>query len=124
MLDSCPTYVPIHEGIIFNMDTAPDDPTPYPHLVGKLLYLLCMHLDIAYVVNVVNRDMQALEVAHLQIVLSMFHYLRHYPSCGIYYIEREVNTLWGYINVNFAQDADDQCSTCAYILMLGSSPIS
>jgi hypothetical protein len=96
----------------------------YPHLVGKLLYLLCMCLNIAYVVNVVSRNMQTVEVAQLQVVLFMFHYLCHYLSCGIYYIKREVNTLWGYINANFAQDVDDRCSTCAYILTLGSSPIS
>jgi hypothetical protein len=72
MLDCCPTYVPIHEGIIFNMDTAPDDPTPYPHLVGKLLYLLCMHLDIAYVVNVVNRDSKHLKLPFFKLCFLCF----------------------------------------------------
>jgi len=75
--------------------------------VGKLLYFLRMHFDIAYVVNVVSRYMQALEVAYLQIMFFLFRYFHCYPSCGIYYIEGEENTLQGYIDVDFAQDADD-----------------
>ncbi len=66
-----------------------------------------MHFDIAYVVNVVSRYMQALEVAYLQIMFFLFRYFHCYPSCGIYYIEGEENTLQGYIDVDFAQDADD-----------------
>jgi hypothetical protein len=51
--------------------------------------------------------MQALEVAYLQIMFFLFRYFHCYPSCGIYYIEGEENTLQGYIDVDFAQDADD-----------------
>jgi hypothetical protein len=56
MLDCHPTYVPIHEGVIFEhvMDIVLVDPTPYRQLVGKLLYFLRMHFNIAYVVNVVS----------------------------------------------------------------------
>jgi len=55
--------------------------------------------------------------------LSILRYLCHYPSCGIYYLKRE-NTLWGYTNADFAQDASDRCSIGAYIFMFGSFPIS
>ncbi len=51
--------------------------------------------------------MQALEVAHLQPVFLIFRYFRCYPSCGIYYIEGEENTLWGYIDVDFAEDVNE-----------------
>jgi hypothetical protein len=96
MLDRHPTYVPIHEGVIFKcvMDIALVDITPYWQLVGKFLYFLRMHFDIAYVANVDSWYMQALEVTHLQIVLFIFLYFHCYPSCGIYYIEGEENTLW------------------------------
>ncbi len=56
-------------------------------------------------------------------MLPIFHYVCHYPSCGIYYVEGEENTLRGYIDADFAQDVDDWCSIGAYIFMLGSSPM-
>ncbi len=97
MLDCCPIYVPIHEGAIFKhvMDIVFVDPIPYRQFVGKLLYILCMHRNIAYFVNVICRYMQAFEVAHLQAMLSILHCLHCYLSYGIYYIKGEENTLHG-----------------------------
>jgi len=51
--------------------------------------------------------MQAFKVAHLQAMLPIFHYVCHYPSCGIYYVEGDDNTLRGYIDADFVQDVDD-----------------
>jgi hypothetical protein len=72
-------------------------------------YISFMHVSTLLMLSMslVNTCKQTFKVAHLQAMISIFHYLRCYPSCGIYYIEGEENTLHSYLDVEFVQDVDD-----------------
>jgi hypothetical protein len=87
MEDSRPTLVPYQDGIILRhfMGSLLVNATLYRQLMGKLLYLTRTHLDLAHVVGLVSRYMQALEESHMAAVKAIMCYLCHYPSTGLYF---------------------------------------
>lgn len=87
MEDSRPTLVPYQDGIILRHFMLSVNATLYRQLMGKLLYLTRTHLDLAHVVGLVSRYMQAPEESHMAAVKAIMCYLRHYPSTGLYFVE-------------------------------------
>jgi hypothetical protein len=126
MEDSRPTLVPYQDGIILRhfMGSLSVHATIYRQGMGKLLYLTRTHLDLAHVVGLVSRYMQALEESHMAAVKAITCYLCHYPSTGLYFVEGEESNLLGFSNIDFAHVLDDRISTGAYIFVLGTTPVS
>ncbi len=95
--------------------------TLYRQLMGKLLYLTRTHLDLAHVVGLVSRYMQALEESHMAAVKAIMCYLRHYGSLLFW---GEKSNLLGFSNIDFAHVPNDRISTGAYVFVLGTTPVS
>lgn len=87
-------------------------------LVGKLLYPTRTYHDLALVVGVASRYMQALEEPHMELIKNILWYVRKYPLIGLYFAAREVNCLQGSSGADYAQDADDRISIGAYLFSL------
>lgn len=90
----------------------------------SFFFLLHARLDLAFSVSVANCYMQAPKEAHLNLVKMILRYLCGYPSRGIFFAQREDNTLHGFSDADYAQDADDMIPTGAYVFNLKNTPIS
>ena len=54
----------------------------------------------------------------MELVMGILDYIRRYPSIGLYFAKREENGLQGFLDANYAQDANDRISRGAYLFTL------
>lgn len=99
--------------------------TLYRWVVGLLIFLTRTRPNILFATNLASRYMQNPQLLHLQVVHGIIlGYFRTYPDYGLFCAKGEEGILRGYSDANYAQDADDMCSTGRYMFFLGKKPIS
>ena len=101
-----------------------DKPSEYRAVLGSLQYLSFTRPDIAYAVNRLSQYMHCPTDLHWQAAKRILQYLAGTPSHGIFIRADTPLTLHAYSDADWAGDIDNYNSTNAYILYLGSNPIS
>ncbi|KAL9298920.1 putative RNA-directed DNA polymerase [Arabidopsis thaliana] len=101
-----------------------DKPSEYRAVLGSLQYLSFTRPDIAYAVNRLSQYMHCPTDLHWQAAKRILRYLAGTPSHGIFIRADTPLTLHAYSDADWAGDIDNYNSTNAYILYLGSNPIS
>ena len=95
----------------------------YSQAIGCFMYLtVCTRSDLAYAVSKVAQFQDHPRKSHWQAVKRIFRYLRGTTSLGILYSDTNLS-MFGYSDVDFAGDTDDQKSRTGYCVLLGGGII-
>ncbi|KAJ7560193.1 hypothetical protein O6H91_04G118100 [Diphasiastrum complanatum] len=100
------------------------DETLYRKLVGSLIYLTNTRPDIAYVVSMVSQFMAKPKQIDWKAAKQILRYVQGTLRFGILYGRQDDLKLQGYVDVDWARDAEDRRSTTRYVFSLGSGAIS
>ena len=106
----------------------------YRGMVGSLLYLASWtRIDIAMAVSELSRFVSNPGEVHLEAAKRVFRYLKKTMHLGLTYRssasipgqpDMPPNTLWGYVDSDWAGCPDSRKSTSAYVFMLNGAAIS
>lgn len=118
------TPLPTHPKLSLNSGSPLPDPREYRQLVGSLQYLALTHPDISYAVNRLSQFMHRPTTDHFQALKRVLRYLSGTLKHGILLRKQSTPALHAYSDADWAGDSDDYVSTNAYIIYLGSNPIS
>ncbi|KAJ3679560.1 hypothetical protein LUZ60_017571 [Juncus effusus] len=90
------------------------DPRKFRALVGSLIYLTITRPDIAFVVGLVSRFMQAPTKSHLDAAKRILKYVSSTLDLGLFYKKGSEFVLHGYTDADMGGDLDDRRSTSEY----------
>lgn len=126
MLNAKPvdTPLPSQPKLTLHSGSLLPDPHEYRRLVGSLQYLSLTRPDISYAVNRLSQFMHKPTTEHWQAVKRVLRYLSGTLNHGIFLRKQASPTLHAYSDADWAGDSDDYVSTNAYIIYMGSNPIS
>ena len=101
----------------------------YRGMVGSLLYLASWtRPDIAFAVSELSRFVSNPGKPHLEAAKRVFRYLKKTMNLGLVYrsspSEMPSNTLWGYVDSDWAGCPDSRRSTSGFVFMLNGAAIS
>ena len=101
----------------------------YRGMVGSLLYLASWtRPDIAFAVSELSRFVSNPGKPHLEAAKRVFRYLKKTMHLGLVYrsspSEMPPNTLWGYVDSDWAGCPDTRRSTSGFVFMLNGAAIS
>jgi hypothetical protein len=102
------------------------DPTAYRSIIGSLRYIVNTRPDLAYVVGVVSRYMEAPGREHWAAVKHILRYPKGTVGYGCKYEKgAELKPiLLGYNDIDFAGDVEDRKSTTGVVYFLGNSLVT
>ncbi|CAA7017709.1 unnamed protein product [Microthlaspi erraticum] len=126
MLDATPVSTPMatHPKLSLNSGMVLQNPSEYRMVVGSLQYLAFTRPDVAFAVNKLSQFMHAPTDEHWKAAKRVLRYLAGTTSHGIFFRANSPLTLHAYSDADWAGDVDDYVSTNAYIVYLGTTPIS
>ncbi|KAK0580290.1 hypothetical protein LWI29_000376 [Acer saccharum] len=126
MFDAKPVSTPLSltESLKLNDGSAPTDATQYRQVLGSLQYLSLTRLDISFAVNKLSQFMHKPTTTHWNAVKRVLRYLRGSLAHGLLLSRSSPLNLHAFADADWAGDPDDRRSTTAYIVFLGSTPIS
>jgi len=107
-----------------------EDHATYRHIVGSLLYLSCWSRpDIAFAVSEHSRFVSSPAQSHLDAAKHLLRYLKGTRDLGLKYTKPthgtvRANTLWGYVDSDWAGCPDTRRSTSGFVLMLNGAAIT
>ena len=109
-----------------------EDHELYRTIVGSLLYLSCWSRpDISFAVSELSRFVAAPGHAHLVAAKHLLRYLKGTYDLGIVYSRPgrggpvdNANTLWGYVDSDWAGCPDSRRSTSGYVLVLNGAAVA
>lgn len=104
--------------------TTLSDASQYRSIVGSLQYLAFTRPDISFAVNRLSQFMHKPTETHWQAAKRVLRYLAGTVSHGIYMKVGSPLTLHAFTDADWAGDIDDYVSTNAYVIYLGSTPVS
>lgn len=117
-----PLYTPISTKEPSTSGSA--DPSEYRSAIGGLQYLTITRPDIAFTVNRFAQYMSSPSATHWATVKRLFRYLKGTLHHGLLLRRSDDLSLKAFSDSDFGGDLVDGKSTSAYIVFLGSSPIS
>ena len=115
---SCKTPLLLKDG------SAPIDPTPYRKLVGGLQYLSLTRPDVSFTVNRLSQYMHSPSELHWTALKRVLRYLKSTIYHGLFLHKGCPLQLQAFSDSDWGGNRDDGRSTTAYIIYLGSNPIS
>ncbi|XP_074314529.1 uncharacterized protein LOC141649747 [Silene latifolia] len=126
LLGSKPAPIPMEPNHKLATSTADplQDPQPYRRIVGKLVYLTITRPELTYSVHTLAQFMNALTSDHWHAALTVVRYLKSCPAQGILLRSDSTLRLNAYCDASYAPCPISRRSLSAYIVFLGSSPIS
>lgn len=126
MLNAKPvaTPLPASPKLSLNSGDPLADPREYHQIVGSLQYLALTRPDISYAVNKLSQYMHKPTTEHWHSVKRVLRYLSGTLSHGIFLPKQNTSALHAFSDADWAGDTDDYVSTNAYIIYIGSQPIS
>lgn len=126
MLETRPVTTPMAPApkLSLTSGTPLEAPSEYRAVLGSLQYLSFTRPDIAYAVNRLAQFMHRPTDVHWQATKCILRYLAGTASHGIFLRSDTPLVLHAYSDADWARDMEDCVSTNAYILYLGSNPIS
>ena len=97
---------------------------PYSNVVGSLMYaMVCLSLDLAYAVSVVNRYMEKPSKEHWKADQWIMRYLCGSSSVCLQF-GRSRDGVAGYVDFDYAGDLDKRISFTRYVFTIGGCAIS
>jgi hypothetical protein len=97
---------------------------PYANAVGSFMYAMVRtRPNISHAVGVVNRYMENPGKEHWEAVKWVLRYLRGTSSYSITY-HGSIDSVCGYVDLDFAGDLDKRRSTSGYVFTLAGGNIS
>ena len=125
MIDAKPANTPMATSpLTLLTGTILSDPAEYRTTVGSLQYLSLTRPDIAYTVNKLSQFMHKPTTEHWTAVKRLLRYLCGTLHHGITLRRPSSLALHAFSDADWAGNKDDFTSTSAYIVYLGSNPIS
>lgn len=100
------------------------DPTPYRHLIGRLMYLAVTIYDLAYCVCILAQFMQEPRDDHWNATLQAVRYLKNSLGQGILLKADDDFQLSGWCDSDWASCPLTRKPVTGYFVQFGSSPIS
>lgn len=119
-----PTPLPSSPKLTVKSGTPLSDPHEYCRIVGSLQYLALTRPDVSYAFNKLSQFMHMPTTDHLQEVKRVLRYLSGTLSHGIFLQKQSRHVLHAFSDADWARDPDDYVSTNAYVIYLGSQPVS
>ena len=95
------------------------DVTLYRSMIGCLLYLTASRPNIAFSVGVCSRFQANPKVSHLNAIKRIIKYVSGTCDYGLFYRKESNMSLVGYLDANWAGNADNRKSTiggCFYVV--------
>ncbi|KAJ4702464.1 Retrovirus-related Pol polyprotein from transposon TNT 1-94 [Melia azedarach] len=99
-------------------------PTEYRQVLGSLHYLSLSRPDVSYAVNRLAQFMHRPTSIHWLAVKRVLRYLKGTSHYGVFISTASPITLHAFADADWAGDPDTRHSTSAYVVFLGSNPIS
>lgn len=118
------TPLPTSPKLTLHAGTLLQDATEYRSIVGSLQYLSFTRPDISYAVSRLSQYMHRPTTEHWQATKRVLRYLSGTTTHGIYMAKNSPLTLHGFSDADWAGDTDDYISTNAFVIYLGSNPVS
>ena len=118
------TPFPTHPKLTLHSGSSLSDPQPYRRIVGSLQYLALTRLDVSYVVSKLSQYMHCPTSDHWQAMKRVLRYFSGTLNHGILLRKQASPTLHAFSDSDWAGDSDDYLSTNAYVIFLGSQPVS
>lgn len=98
--------------------------TKYRQVVSSLQYLPFRRLNIAFIVNKLSRFLHKSTTSHWSTMKQVLQYLKYTITSSIFLRKNSLLSLHAYSKIDWVGDKDDCTFTSAYILFMGSNPIS
>ena len=98
--------------------------TLYRSMMGCLLYLTTSRPNIAFSVGVCYRFQSYPKVSHLNIVKRIIKYVSGTCDYGLFYSKESNLSLVGYLDLDWASNADDRKSTTSGCFYVGANLIA
>ena len=108
----------LHDGVL------PVNPTKYHQVIGSMQYLALTRLDISFAINMLSHFMHRLSTTHWSVVKRVLWYLKGTIHLVLLLHKHSLHTLHAFANAAWAGNYDDRTSMSAYVIFLGSNPIS
>lgn len=126
LLGSKPSSVPIALNHKLQIATGPPltNPEAYRRLVGRLIYLTFTRPELCYTVHILSQFMQVPLEAHWEAALRTVRYLKGSPGQGVLLRADSDLRITAYCESDYNSCLLTRRSLSAYIVLLGSSPIS
>ena len=126
MLHAKPVSTPLPSSpkLTLNSSTTLSDPHEYRMIVGSLQYLALTRPDISYAINKLSQYMHRPTTDHWQAVKRVLRYLSGTLTHGIFLQKQKNPMLHAFSDADWAGYSNEYVSTNAYIIYLGSQPIS
>ncbi|KAK0590666.1 hypothetical protein LWI29_030141 [Acer saccharum] len=126
MLESKSVSTPLSltETLKLNDGSAPMDITQYRQVLGSLQYLSRTRPDVSFAVNKLSQFMHRPTTTHWNAVKRALRYLNGSFDHGLLITRNTPLNLHAFSDADWVGDPDDRRSTTAYIVFLGSTPIS
>ena len=100
----------------------------YQSVIGSLIYLATWtRVDIAYAVSALAAHMANPSRDHHVALKHLLHYLHGTRDKGIVYHdydEHSINSLYGFVDADYAGDCNSRKSRTGYVMMMNSGAIS
>ena len=97
---------------------------PYASTIGSLIYaMVCIRLDIAHVVGIMNRFMSRPGRQHWEAVKWIMRHLKSSSDTCFCFIGASLK-LHGYVDADFAGDIDSRKNTTGFVFNLSGVAIS
>ena len=126
LLGAKPSPVPIALNHKLALQVCPNfaKPEAYRRLVGRLIYLSFTRPDLGYAVHILSQFMQSPLQVHWDAALQTVRYLKGSPDQGILLRSDSDLTVTAYCDSDWNACPLTRRSLSAYIVLLGSCPIS
>ncbi|XP_019095820.1 PREDICTED: uncharacterized protein LOC109130579 [Camelina sativa] len=99
-------------------------PEEYRRLVGRLIYLSITRPKLNYIVHILSQFMQTPLLPHWEAAIRVVRYLKGCPAQGILLRSDSADSLIAYCDSDWNACPLTRRSLSAYVVFLGSSPIS
>ena len=92
---------------------------PYSSIMGSLMYAqVCIHLDIAFVIDVLGRYLSDLDQSHWKVAKKVLRYLQGTKDLMLTYQCTSTLEVVGFSDFDYSGCMDDKKSTSGYIFMM------
>lgn len=126
LLGCKPVATPMEQNHKLLSDTGPlcKDPARFRHLVRRLVYLEITRPELCYSIHVLSQVMHKPREAHWDVVVRILRYLKGTPGRGVMLKAMSDLKLRVFCDSDWALCPNTRRSLSAFLVLLGSSPIS